>query len=168
MKIIRRKEREAMEGIMLIHPEKCTGCRICELVCSFNKKEVFSPHRSRVRVFKAEEEGIDLPMMCMHCEDPVCSDVCPVGAVWKEEDGAVKQDASLCRGCHACMVVCPFGAVSIEEGTVVKCDLCGGDPQCVKWCVTGALEFVREDKAKMRLIERKAEAIIKSLQGQRK
>ena len=153
--------------MILIYPEKCTGCRICEMICSFTKAEAFSSYRSRVRILKIEEEGIDLPMMCLHCEDPICSDVCPVGAIWKEESGLVKLDSSLCRGCHACMFVCPFGAISIDDGYMVKCDLCGGDPQCVKWCPTEALEFRRPELARTSLMERKAECILRSLRGQR-
>jgi Fe-S-cluster-containing hydrogenase component 2 len=28
-----------------------------------------------------------------------------------------------------------------------KCDLCGGDPQCVKFCISGALQFVEAEEA---------------------
>ena len=168
--IAREKDMDIdVEGLILIHPEKCTGCRTCEMICSFVKTETFSPYRSRVRILKIEEEGIDLPMMCLQCTDPICSDACPVGAIWKEEGGLVKLDPSLCRGCHACMLVCPFGAISIDdEGYMVKCDLCGGDPQCVNWCETKALEFRRPELARTSLMDKRSERILRSLQGRKR
>jgi Fe-S-cluster-containing hydrogenase component 2 len=66
------------------------------------------------------------------------------------------------------MLVCPFGAISLDGDRMIKCDLCEGDPQCVKWCATKALEFKPIDRARKSLMERKAEGILKSFKGQRK
>lgn len=40
-------------------------------------------------------------------------------------------------------MACPFSVMGFHEQKNVSqnCDLCGGDPQCVKACVYGALEF---------------------------
>jgi Fe-S-cluster-containing dehydrogenase component len=47
-----------------------------------------------------------------------------------------------------CILACPFGAPSFDpiERVTMKCDLCGGDPECVKLCSSEALKFVRADK----------------------
>jgi len=139
-----------MGETILVEPDKCTGCRVCEMVCSFTRLEnIFNPSRSAIRVIKKEEFGIDLPVLCMHCRDPICSDVCPMGAIRKGEDNIVKIDDSLCRGCKACIMVCPYGAIRLLDEKMVKCDLCSGDPMCVKWCPTGAIKYVKADSPEM-------------------
>lgn len=144
-----------MEKLIAITIDKCTGCRSCELACSYSKTGLFNPSRSRVRVIKMEEAGLDLPILCQQCEDPICMDVCPVDAIKRKKDGIVDIDHSLCRGCRACLMVCPYGAISIDDGQMVKCDLCDGNPQCVQWCVTGALQYT---KASLLSMSRRREA----------
>lgn len=50
-------------------------------------------------------------------------------------------------GCKVCTIACPFGAVNYdkETKTVVKCDLCGGDPKCAEACPTEAITYVAQD-----------------------
>jgi Fe-S-cluster-containing dehydrogenase component len=66
---------------------------------------------------------------------------CPVAAIKQEVEGLVTIDANLCIGCEACVTQCPFGVMVVVNDRVVKCELCSGDPQCVKFCATGAIEF---------------------------
>ena len=66
---------------LLIKPEKCLGCRTCELVCSFGHNGAFNPSFANVSVLAYEEAAISVPMMCMQCEEPCCMEVCPVGAI---------------------------------------------------------------------------------------
>lgn len=139
-----------MQKILLIDAQKCTGCRMCEMYCSFKKTRTFNPTRSRVSVVKWEEHGINIPSMCQHCEDPLCLMVCPTGAITRDsETGIVKTNADICIGCKMCLVVCPFGGPCIDpiESKVIKCDLCDGDPTCAKVCPTGAIKWVKADRA---------------------
>jgi len=43
-----------------------------------------------------------------------------------------------------CVAICPFGAMSFDNLSkqVIKCDLCDGDPQCVRFCETQAVTYV--------------------------
>ena len=69
---------------------------------------------------------------------------CPTGALYEDpESHLVIHDPALCDGCGHCVEACPFDAIWIDERECValKCDLCGGDPQCVKYCSPGALLF---------------------------
>jgi len=137
-----------MEKVLMVDVTKCTGCRICELVCSLSHEGECNPLKSRIRVFKIEEEGIDLPCVCQHCDTPLCRDVCPVDAIRRDPDtGAVIIKEELCVGCRACSLVCPYGAITMDVSrkVMLKCDLCDGDPRCVKFCLTKALIYERKD-----------------------
>ena len=79
-----------------------------------------------------------LPMMCLHCEDPPCVEVCPTGASFKRADGIVLVNKHTCIGCRYCMMACPYKARSFihenlkdqlpvaprGKGTVESCTLC--------------------------------------------
>ena len=138
-----------MRKVLFVDHDKCTGCELCVLHCSFAKTETFSRARSRVNVIRWEEEGICVPSMCVHCEEPLCVLICPVNALSKDEEtGMVNMDTDLCIGCKRCMMVCPFGAPAIDPvtGKVFKCDLCGGEPVCAQVCPTEAIQYLKADR----------------------
>lgn len=134
-----------MEKILVIDHEKCTGCRLCEMACSITHTGVSNPARSRIHVIKWTMEGFDLPMVCQQCEEAPCIAVCPKDALYRDPVmGRVALDYDLCIGCKMCVTACPFGGMGIDITTrrVIKCDLCDGDPACVRFCESGALQFV--------------------------
>lgn len=105
--------------------------------------------------------------MCMHCEDPTCVSVCPVGALTKNADGPVSYEASKCMGCRYCMQACPFNIPQYEWSDSItprvrKCDMCrdrvaaGLQTACATVCPTGATKFgdreelVEEARARIR------------------
>src|SRR5574340_422871 len=126
---------------IIIHPEKCTGCRLCESICTLYNDRVNDPSRSRIRMVKKHSLGLSTPVVCLPCKKPPCSEVCPVNAIMKGSDGVIKIDYVKCTACEACVSKCPFGVMMALRDKVVKCELCGGDPQCVKYCITGAIEY---------------------------
>lgn len=129
---------------IVISPDKCTGCRTCELACSFTKNDLFNPKDSAITVLPYDEVGLQVPMTCLQCEDPHCMTVCTVNAISKnEESGVVTVDDEKCIGCKMCVSACPFGNMtySARLKQVVKCDLCKGTPQCVRECPADALNF---------------------------
>ncbi|MFC1943272.1 4Fe-4S dicluster domain-containing protein [Chloroflexota bacterium] len=122
----------------------CSGCRICEMVCSIRHEGVVNPARSRIRVFQHERVLLDVPVVCQQCESPPCAAVCPVNAIRREEKlGRVLVNHDLCTGCKMCLVVCPFGAMGFDPiaHKLINCDLCDGDPECVKFCSTKAIQY---------------------------
>jgi len=142
-----------MDKILLIDPEKCSGCKCCELACSFAKEKIFSPVRSRIQLVKIGETGMNIPVVCQHCAEPVCVDVCPTKALIRDDKtGAVILNEDLCVGCRMCFVVCPIGAISIniDSKKAIKCDLCEGKPACAEVCGYGAIEYVEVDGASSR------------------
>ncbi len=129
---------------LVIDAQKCSGCRSCENYCSLKHEGVCNPARGRIHVVKWEQEGIFVPINCMRCERPACELTCPQHATHRNlATGAMEVDQYRCIGCMSCVFACPFGATSVdpETGAVLKCDLCGGDPTCVKVCPTGALTY---------------------------
>lgn len=134
-----------MAKVLNIDYEKCTGCRLCELVCSVYHEGVSNPTKSRINIIKWEAEGLYIPVSCQQCEDAPCKTACPVKAIDRDETlNRVTIDYDKCIGCRSCMAVCPFGAMGfdITNKKVFKCDLCDGDPQCVKFCEVKAVDYV--------------------------
>jgi Fe-S-cluster-containing hydrogenase component 2 len=129
--------------VLVISPEKCTGCRTCELACSFSKTKCFNPQNAAVTVFQYDEAAVSVPVTCLQCEDPSCMKVCTVGAITKDKDNKVLVNKNKCIGCKLCIVACPFGNMSYNsvEKTMVKCDLCDGNPKCAELCTSGAIQY---------------------------
>ena len=147
-----------MQKFLFINPEKCTGCRICETVCSIHHEKVYNPTRARIQIIKWDMSGIYIPMVCQQCESPVCETVCPMGAIYRnEETGAVLVSSDLCIGCKLCVAHCPFGGVAInKDSKIIKCDLCDGDPLCVKNCEPQAIQYL--EASSINFLKRKASA----------
>ena len=138
-----------MAKVLYIDYQKCTGCRLCELVCAVKHYGISNPARARIKVIKWEQEGLYVPMSCQQCQDAPCMNVCPVKAIYRDEELArVMVDYDICIGCRFCVAVCPFGAMSfnVTDRQVFKCDLCDGDPQCVRFCDRKAVDFVSPDE----------------------
>jgi len=139
-----------MEKILFVDPEKCTGCKVCEFVCSLHHENEINPMKSRIHVIAWEEEGIDVPMVCQQCETPMCEAVCPASATYRDpKTGAMLINEEACIGCRMCIIACPFGGPSINPDTrkTIKCDLCQGEPKCAEFCVTKALQYISPSKA---------------------
>ena len=137
-----------MAKTLYIDYQKCTGCRLCELVCAVFHDGISNPARSRIKVMKWEAEGLYIPMSCQQCQDAPCMNVCPVKAISRDEElGRLFVDYDVCIGCRSCVAVCPFGAMNfnIKDKQVFKCDLCDGDPQCVRFCEEKAIDFLEVD-----------------------
>ena len=135
--------------IVTVNLDKCVGCRVCELVCSFKDTGEFNPSKSKIQVI-GFEEVFSLPIACFQCEKPYCAEVCPTGAITRDEaTGVVRVAKDRCTGCKICTLACPFGNIvfSSEAKVAVKCELCDGEPECVAFCPTGALEFKEADTA---------------------
>ena len=138
-----------MAKALFIDHEKCTGCRLCELVCAVKHDGMSNPARARIKVMKWEQEGIYVPISCQQCQDAPCMNICPAKAISRDlEQSRVTVDYDKCIGCRFCVAVCPFGAMSFNviDRKVFKCDLCDGDPQCVRFCDRKAVDFVSPDE----------------------
>jgi len=157
------------EKTIVFDPYYCTGCMRCMTTCSTYKNGATSLSKSRLHIIRHEGHSIskidekdDLifdMITCRHCDEPYCMQVCPTLAIERDNNtGAVVVAPDKCVGCRMCTVACPFGAISYDQvkKRVMKCDLCGGDPQCVKFCPSEALQFLPKRLAHLATIDRLA------------
>ena len=136
----------------------CTGCRMCELICSLRHTGTSNPARARIQLTSDEDLGLCLMSYCHRCKKAPCIEVCPVDALSKDEEtGIILLNKETCIGCKECVDVCPFGAMMFDpvEEEPISCDLCGGDPACVKFCAVRALTFAPAGTAKAKAKEDK-------------
>lgn len=105
---------------MTIDLDKCIGCQSCAAACKLHNAQPPNSWWNRVETIGAKTHqtavGSDgvlrmdfLPLSCQHCESPACEKVCPTGATYTTEDGAVLIDFERCIGCRYCMAACPYG-----------------------------------------------------------
>ncbi len=159
---------------MVVDLRKCVGCTACVVACK-------SEHNTPTGIFQTsvldKEMGkfpnsirVFVPVLCNHCEEPTCLDVCPSKATQKRADGVVMIDYDICIGCAACVEHCPYQVRSlvkdnrclfpdgvstfekpvhkkIPNNVATKCDFCyhrleqGKQPACAEICATGARVF---------------------------
>ena len=151
---------------IIVDFNKCAGCRTCETACSaFNNqvevdgqmmKGLGNPDLSNIKVWHYNPD-VDVPVTCFLCEDAPCIEACPIlpdpitgrKALYRDEAfNTIKCDLDRCIGCEKCSKACreKSGGVIFPNGNTGKpehmCTLCDGDPQCVKYCPYGALQYL--------------------------
>src|SRR5689334_10820873 len=133
---------------------RCIGCKACVQAC-----EECDTHRGVSMIHLETIMRVDsvqtAPQVCMHCEDPICAQVCPADAIKKTEDGVVLSSLKpRCIGCSNCVLACPFGVPKyrVEINQMMKCDMCydrisiGKRPMCATVCPSGALAFTTREQ----------------------
>ena len=151
-----------MHKFVSVDIKKCTGCRVCEYICSVEKTKAFNPTKSRIRVARIYPHT-NAALNCRMCEDAACVTACPRKALSQsEETGVIVVDDKLCNGCGWCVKACDFGAILMDsKPTVYMCNLCSErdeGPACIEWCPEEALELtttnVLAQKARVDSIQR--------------
>jgi Fe-S-cluster-containing dehydrogenase component len=141
----------AME--FFIDHSRCIGCKACVQAC-----EECDTHRGtsmiHLETILRRDSVQTAPQVCMHCEDPICAQVCPADAIKKTGDGVVQSSLKpRCIGCSNCVLACPFGVPKYMAGInqMMKCDMCydrtsiGKRPMCATVCPSGALAFTTRE-----------------------
>lgn len=123
-------------------------------------------------------EDVFVPRRCMHCDNPTCMNLCPFGAISKDDNGAVDIDEGFCMGGAKCRDACPWGIPQRQAGVglylkiapdlagggvMYKCDFCadllkqGKEPACVTSCPQKAIQFGSKEEMKKYAYERAKE-----------
>jgi carbon-monoxide dehydrogenase iron sulfur subunit len=150
---------------VFVNPERCIGCRQCEFACavehSKSRDPVLAlyedpPPRPRIHVEPGPWLNTSFPNRCRHCDPAPCQQVCPTGAISRDnEENLTLVEPRRCIACAMCAMVCPFDAVTFHlQGNgmparlvATKCDGClervrrGEKPACEEACKAGALVF---------------------------
>lgn len=153
---------------VFVRPERCIGCRQCEIACAVEhsqSKDLAAavteqpPPTPRVRVEAGPAAGTAFPNRCRHCDPAPCLMVCPTGAISRDPDqGLVLVEQARCIACAMCAIVCPFAAISFHPAAVsavdpghaqaaTKCDGCidrvrdARVPACAEVCLVDALVY---------------------------
>ena len=144
-----------MNRFVVAEPLWCTGCNTCLAACSdVHKTQGLQQHP---RLALAKTSTITAPVVCHHCEEAPCLQVCPVNAI-SQRDDAIQLNESLCIGCKLCAVVCPFGAISASGSRPVNardlCDFLPEGPACVRACPNQALRLITDDSLQRQMKEK--------------
>jgi len=151
-----------MSKALLYDATMCIGCKQCEGACAQQNKLPYDDQVAAERVQSEHKYTVVLSKddkfmrrLCMHCEQPACASVCPVGALHKTKEGPVVYDVWKCIGCRYCMEACAFGTPKYEwhslNPRIRKCIMCpdrvvaGKQTACAEICPTGATKFGNRD-----------------------
>jgi formate dehydrogenase iron-sulfur subunit len=164
-----------MSKAILYDSTLCIGCKACEGGCAerwglpYDDKIAAEERISAHKLTAVETHGERFSRrLCMHCAEPTCVSVCPVGALQKTSLGPVVYDAEKCMGCRYCLQACPFQVPTYEWNQRLpkmrKCDMCcerqsqGKQTACAEVCPTGATKNGDRDQllaeARQRMVEK--------------
>jgi Fe-S-cluster-containing dehydrogenase component len=155
--LVEKSEAENLqkEQKVLFHDaEKCSGCTLCMIICAYSHFTVINYDRASIKIHNdPEARGKFLAIYCSHCDHPICEAACPRKAIKKDPTtGIVKINIMMCIGCKTCNFMCPISVPWFHEQqrVSIKCDLCKGDPKCVKFCPTGAVQFLGREQIRQK------------------
>ncbi|WP_058910543.1 electron transport protein HydN [Entomohabitans teleogrylli] len=175
-----------MNRFIMADSGKCIGCRTCEVACVVSHQEqqdcaAVTPGTFLPRIHVIKGASVSTAVMCRQCEDAPCANVCPNGAIVRQND-YIHVVQERCIGCKTCVVACPFGAMEVvarpvalyspsgevrmgERVEASKCDLChhrAAGPACVEACPTHALTCVESAKLEQISAERRRRAALET------
>jgi Fe-S-cluster-containing dehydrogenase component len=135
---------------LVTDPTTCVGCRNCEIICSLSHDNECRPSLARIHIrydpTKTLTSLADIPDICRQCNMADCYLACQYDAlVIDPKTGARIIDPEKCQNCGECFAACPWNMIVQNEDAerYTKCDLCGGDPQCVEFCPASAIKFIQ-------------------------
>ncbi len=137
-----------------IDPARCIGCNACVQACTEcdTHKGVSMIQLDFVDRARSTQT---VPVVCMHCDQPTCAEVCPADAIKRTDDGVVQTARKArCIACNNCVLACPFGVPKMHDkaSLMMKCDMCYDrtsrdlKPMCASVCPSQALFYGTQEE----------------------
>ncbi len=130
---------------LIVDAMACLGCKTCTLFCSLNHEREFNPSLAFLHVAKNPMNGSYNPEVCNQCMVPACFYACPIedAIAIDSKTGARVIIEERCIKCGRCLDACLLGMITFNpaKNTYSKCNLCDGNPLCVKYCPTNAIKY---------------------------
>ena len=143
-------------GVLVHDPHLCTGCGVCEAMCSLHHEGVVGPALARSHIIRRPFTAKHDHYVCRQCSSPSCYFACPLkdrALCVDDTTGSTYVNEAECTGCRMCVDACPFDPprirINAEKNVAFKCDLCVGRkdrPICVEYCPFQALKFLSKDE----------------------
>ncbi len=118
-----------------VYKEKCSGCRLCEMVCSLFHLGIIHTEKSAIRIRQDDlDTSLNTPFLCRQCKEMKCLN-------GEKKSNAQERKKFIWNKTRA--ERCPFEALPVLGEEAFHCDLCSGNPQCVKVCTPGAIQVIK-------------------------
>jgi Fe-S-cluster-containing hydrogenase component 2 len=118
-----------------VNPKKCSGCHLCEMVCSLFHLEIINTEKSAIHIRKDDlDTSLNTPILCRQCKKMKCLN----GEKVMDAQERKKFIWNKTRAER-----CPFDALPVLGEEAFHCNLCSGNPQCVKVCTPGAIQVIK-------------------------
>jgi len=145
---------DTKSGPIVYHPNVCSACGVCEVMCSLWHEGEIGPALARSNIIRDAFTAKHRHVICLQCDDPGCYFACPnrdKALCIDRATGVVFINEDECDGCGLCIDACPFDPSRIKfnagKKVAFKCDLCKGregGPLCVEYCPFKALTFRKD------------------------
>ena len=116
-----------------VNKDKCSGCHLCEMVCSLIHLGMINIEKSGIRIQKDDlDSSLNSPILCHQCKEMKCL---------KGEEVVTVMEKRKFIWDRRRAENCPLNALSVFEENAFHCDLCGENPQCIKVCTPKAIRI---------------------------
>ncbi|MEW6377948.1 MAG: hypothetical protein AB1502_19420 [Thermodesulfobacteriota bacterium] len=118
-----------------VEPKKCSGCHLCEMVCSLFHLGMINTEKSAIRIEKDDlDTSLNTPILCHQCKEMKCL---------KGERVTESREKRKFVWNRIRAERCSFNALPVLDEHAYHCDLCGEDPQCIRVCTPRAISITK-------------------------
>lgn len=147
-----KKQAALKRRYLKINAAECSTCGRCVLACVKTHYGEISTGKSAIKVIPDYPCSLKVSIRaCTQCWQEFCVKACPTGALYRCEENYVELDRSrcgVCSGVFPCVSACKSKLIFQHPASIypLKCNLCGGDPECIKECLPNVLTVEEKER----------------------